>query len=205
MKKGLFTSALVLPLVAMGLGSGATVLAADTEEFRPTPEVSEITKKSNATVKVKAGALELTKVPHLNFKAVTVKSIADNENTPTGLNHRGVSQLVLGDYRGNNALGWKLSAKLSDLTTRGDKLDKAHVALKLTPQRNTTMPGHRGDATLVAGSRESTPLVATDKDHKGKGTGVYNTDATLHIGQQMDVSAGDYSGTVTWTLASTRA
>ncbi|WP_054664065.1 WxL domain-containing protein [Lacticaseibacillus camelliae] len=199
MKKGLLASALVLPILAMGMGSGTGVLAAETTG----PSNPEITKTSKASVVVTPGKLELVAVPDLNFTKVSVSDIATKPYTDSRLASTRFSRVLLNDFRGDSK-GWKLSAKLGNLNSGKNKINSAQMMLTLGQTGNKTMPGQLGGYTWLRAGGNSATLLATSDKSSGSGLGNYKINTTdLRIDQQEDIQAGAYTGTMTWTLAST--
>ncbi|MFD1441828.1 WxL domain-containing protein [Lacticaseibacillus hegangensis] len=206
MKKGLFTSALVLPLVAMGLGTGAPVLA-DTVDVEPAKGQAQVAdqKTSKATVTVKPGKLQLISVPNLKFNSVTVKNLATQQNTKTSLSGRDAPKVELEDFRGDKQ-GWELRAQLGDLKLKDNtKLSNTKIHMHLDNQsgKDLNMPNMlKGGVVLDAGGYAES-LLKTNKTN-GFGAAKYLVDAEMNIGKQEKATAGDYSGTITWSLFATR-
>lgn len=153
-----------------------------------------------------AGKLKLIQVPDLNFKSVTVKQLATQAETKTDLNNRMGATVQLEDFRGTDS-GWKLRASLSDLAQKnGTKLSNTNIRMTLTNKNNNhDMPGMLGGGVkLNAGSGHTETLLKTTNRAHGFGEGKYLVDAKMNIGKQAKAAAGDYSGTITWSLTNAR-
>ncbi|WP_179394858.1 WxL domain-containing protein [Lacticaseibacillus absianus] len=200
MKKGLLASLLVIPTVAMSMGTGVGV-SADVE----TPDLKE-TALSKTEINVNSDSLSLTEVPTFTFRDVSVKELVTNLTTVVKLAGQEDQMVRVEDFRGDSR-SWKLTADVSSIVNREGHQLHGQMNLKLKRANATDDWGEgqlTGGAIIPIGRGVSADVLDPGKNgFSGAGKNYYTvTETTLDVAGRRDIQAGKYSGRVTWTLSS---
>lgn len=191
------------------IGTPLTTLAADTTQ---TEDKKEATSKTSFTIS--GGSLSVDSSTGFSFDPKKVEDIIKGTTTLNLSPETKNSTLTIKDYRGTHE-GWSLSVAMSKLTIKdgnGNDIQaiRNQPTLTITPSLST----HDSQALLDP----KTPIIlktpTADKEGFGvqqkvlnaeKGTGEGNTqlnftDTKITIQKQYDISKGDYSADLQWTL-----
>ncbi|MDF7682955.1 WxL domain-containing protein [Lactobacillus sp. ESL0679] len=175
MKKSVILTAAMTLIASLGVSTGV-VKAAENP-----------TKDSATKVAVQAGTLTLGNVSDFNFSS-SVEAIANGETTA---NIAADGSIETADNRGlGTDTNWTLSAVPTKLTDANGHVLKAS-SLTINGKATSVIDGTNG-VEVASGDKEgtiTTPLTAA------------NTSIALQ--QDNQVFAGDYTGTITWTLSGT--
>lgn len=199
--KKVCTVGLAAALVATGL-MATTAQAADTGNKADT---------STATFSVKDdGALSLDEVPMFTFGEVTAKQMATGVKAQP-LTNKDANQLQVTDTRGTGAGKWSLDAQLTkDFTSGETTLPDAVLNLATVVGSNSSGGYTQTDAPALKGGTNSASAPVIDSGAAFGGTSTYDYTDTSASGKTAAASlalpatnifkAGNYTGTITWTL-----
>lgn len=195
---------LATALVATGL-MATTAQAADT---------GNKTLDSDATFNVKDdGSLSLDTAPSFAFGEATTLQMTTGATL--GLTNTDSNQLKITDTRGLGAGKWSLVASLSKNFASGDTtLSNATLNLATVVGTNSNTGYTQTEAPSLKGATDdaeaaSSTVISTNAAFGGTSTYDYTKTsssdkgpaASLVLPASSSFTAGDYKGTVTWTLA----
>lgn len=151
---------------------------------------SDRLKNGMATVNITGGSLILTSVPSFSVNATLTASARNGSftATPSGA-------LKVDDERGTGS-GWRLTAKLGDLSTQGSDHTITGTKLKLSvTSKNALIP-----ATTLINNSDACLLASADN---GQGMGITAFDLDQSTIQLPDTTlyTGKYTGTITYQLS----
>ncbi|AZZ60157.1 hypothetical protein DSM07_01895 [Oenococcus sp. UCMA 16435] len=148
---------------------------------------ADTTGTSTASVGVTAGTLSLDSVPDLAFTSVGVGDIANATSTVNSpLDTAGSIQVT--DDTGSGD-GWSLAAGVTDLTDGDNTLDVSSLTVN--------------DISVTPSTDGSTLSTVWDNSASTGGTltqALSSTNTSITLGQDTNVLAGAYSGSVNWVL-----
>lgn len=196
--------------IALTLLSLASVFALSTtavkaEETTPTVDATETTTTTGSDVTINPGSLSVTNVSEsLEFGALTIKGDGKEQTayTTNGLN------LTVADLRGTHE-GWNVKVSHDGLKHENNvKLENATIKLNDGKLTNSLEDNNKPTikAPIVINEAQA-PVSIADTD-QGMGTWSHewkSEDISLIIPDKaaQDMYKGQYSTTITWTLAAT--
>ena len=183
MNKLLLTGTLLIS-ASFGVGGFTQIVKADTT-------------KTTSDITFTAGELKIAQAP----SAITFGShkLSSEEQTYTEVDEEGKatdSTLTVGDYRGQTAAGWSLTAKL-------ETADFGGMDLSIHPKgaAGTTDYATFTDQTLN-GEGQTIATVTPEKMAKEKPDTQFALGAALHIPANTSLMAKQYTTTIDWNLQS---
>ncbi|MEY8371400.1 WxL domain-containing protein [Aerococcaceae bacterium 50-4] len=187
-----------IALTLLGLASAfaLTTTSAKAEETLPKSTQTE----TNLTTK--GDGIDIT-VGNLNFTEFTINTGKDTQpvSSTTGL------EINVTDLRGTRE-GWQVSAQHDGLTYSDDTLTGATIALQDGGLSNNISESNAPTLSqkLSIGEGEASPISTAIKEN-GMGTwdhnwGAGNVILNIPAKEARDMYEGQYSTTITWTLAS---
>lgn len=174
-------------VIGLSLPLGLPLTACAAEENVTT---SDHLKNGTATVNITGGSLILTSVP--SFSANTTLTASTRNSSFTATSN---GALTVDDERGTGT-GWRLTAKLGDLSTQNPNHTIAGTKLNLSvTSKNVLTP-----TTTLISNGDDCLLASADS-----GQGMGNTNFTLGPAtiQLPDTApyTGEYTGTITYQLS----
>lgn len=185
------------------IGTPLTTLAADASAKQ------DDQKKSTTSLTLEDGGLTLSNQAGFSFGS---KSIAEIIKGATTLKLSSETPLTIQDYHGTHE-GWTLSVAMSKLTTTDGKKTIAQPTLTIIPTISTKDSQRLNDPSKtvvlppIANNEGNAEHFGTQKtvlhaaENSGEGdTQLRFTDTTITIPKQYDISKGNYSADLQWTL-----
>ncbi|EOH86195.1 WxL domain-containing protein [Enterococcus villorum] len=180
---------IIFMLLGSGVGLFGGVQNAFAVEANPTAELT-----SEASLNIQAGILSLDRVSNFDFGTLSIKDIADSDQSLTST----PETTMISDYRGPNDSGWMLTAQLSAIENENSvKIQSAQLNLAATVAQGDAAIGTI--PAIDAGATDPT-LVATANGTTGLAENAFDFTATTLTFPKQNINSGQYSGVVTWTL-----
>jgi len=182
------------------IGTPLTTLAANNTQ---SDDKKEATSKTGFTLS--GGDLSLNSQNEFHFFEKSVENIIKGTTT---LNISSAPSLTIQDYRGTHE-GWTLSVAMSNLTTPDSKDSNGHDRAITKPTLKIKPPVLTADSQKLnveknislTDSRTPQAVLYAPKDSGEGNTQLKFTDAEITIPKQYDISKGNYTADLQWTLA----
>ena len=165
-------------------------------------------------VNVTGGGINLTQTPpDITFPSISVSNLATASDLLTATSDPG--KIRVEDFRGTGT-GWTLSATVSALKAGEHELANSNIEFSGANDPQATLMSNPDSATVSETSPiyspqalttgQLTPIWTATASEPGMGVNqVSLTSINLSLIAQNNVFAGDYHGTITWTLDPTVA